>query len=222
MGFRRRPFRPILPQLGVVGRGSAFDHHMSPDFAPAELGQEEARLFVAKHPVVLSAWVQVPPVSLFPPIPGFRRMGSTHEVHLVAEHPVVEVFEDLTCHRGAMIRPLSPDDGGQGFDYCSGVTAAQSPPFRAQCGLDLPYRRIARCDQQLVSRAGCFDRVVSDVPAEEVKAFRQVNDARLFLREGQATYRQPFLEDADHRFGIFPAFDERQLELPVATTSVAG
>ena len=39
VGFRRRPLCPVVPQTGVVGRRSAFDHDMSLDFEPRELEQ---------------------------------------------------------------------------------------------------------------------------------------------------------------------------------------
>src|SRR5258708_14816974 len=48
--------------------------------------------------------------------------------------------------------------------------------------------------------------IVLDVETQEIKSLRQVNDARLFLGEGQTVLFQPVGQDALHLFGVFPGF----------------
>ena len=45
-----------------------------------------------------------------------------------------------------------------------------------------------------------------NIETQKVKSFRQVNDPRLLLREGQTAFFQPFRQNALHTLGIFPGF----------------
>ena len=47
-----------------------------------------------------------------------------------------------------------------------------------------------------------------NVEAQKIEAFGEVHDARLFLREGQTPFLQPFHQDFLHLFGVFPALTE--------------
>ena len=47
---------------------------------------------------------------------------------------------------------------------------------------------------------------MSNVEAQKIKPFGQVNDPRLFLGEGQTAFFQPFRQDALHPLGVFPGF----------------
>src|SRR5712692_894032 len=45
-----------------------------------------------------------------------------------------------------------------------------------------------------------------NIETQKVKPFGQVDDPRLFLREGQAAFFQPLRQDALHTLGVFPGF----------------
>ena len=126
-GFFRCPLCPVFPQTRVIGREGALDHYMPPHFEPPELQQVEPGLLglrIAKHPLVIPVWVQPSPVPAFQPVPVLVRIGVSYEAHFPPEHPFVEVLEDPTCYRGAMVARPSPDDGVECARDCFGITAA--------------------------------------------------------------------------------------------------
>ena len=143
-----------------------------------------AALAVAEHPPVLPGLVELAEVP--GGHPGRRLVRVTEPGPLVGEPPqvLVELVEDLGRYVCPVVVGPSPNNRVEPFDHRDGVAPTQGAQLAAESFPDPSDRRLARFDQQLAA-------VAADVESQEVKAFREGDDARLVLVERQTPGRQP-------------------------------
>jgi len=86
------------------------NQYVSYNWRPNHLQQVGSGCFVAKDPLVFVLWIEIAPVLLTKPLPGFIRVREPEPAHTPGEDPVIQVSENLFRHVDPeVVRPTSED-----------------------------------------------------------------------------------------------------------------
>src|SRR5262245_36248773 len=173
--------------------------------------------FVPEHPAVVAFRVQLAPVAFRQPLPRLVGVHSSGVTQGPAVHPVVQIVERPGRHHHAVVVGPAPDDGVEPPQDGPDTVTFQLTPGVPYLLPQRAHRFLAWPDQELVSCPGGLRTAVElDMEAQEVEPLGQVDDARLFLGEGQTAFGQPGREVLLHAIGVFLALAADYLVVRVA------
>ena len=135
---------------------------------------------------------------------GFLGMCAPGVPVFFIEHPAIQAANDFFGYSRAKVVCPSPNDrvelSQDGWTFVPWAFSHRMLSFvRISCTDSL-----LSFNEEFPSRARGFRRrIVPHIEAKKVEPFSQVDDARLFLGEGQAAFFQPVRQDALHPLGIF-------------------